>query len=93
MPDILELHRLRVARRHRPGRMKPLQRLNTGFFINADDMHPRLMQLLRLMIALANRTNLRAERGLVIDFMVQPVPDTVWLEFRLILKTRKVNLA
>ena len=73
--------------------MKPLQRLNTGFFINADDMHPRLMQLLRLMIALANRTNLRAERGLVIDFMVQPVPDTVWLEVRLILKTRKVNLA
>jgi len=56
-------------------------------------MHPRLMQLLRLMIALANRTNLRAERGLVIDFMVQPVPDTVWLEVRLILKTRKVNLA
>jgi len=56
-------------------------------------MHPRLMQLFRLMIELANRADLRAERGLVIDFMVQPVPDTVWLEVRLILKTRVANSA
>ena len=93
MPHVLELHRLGLTRRHRPGRVEALQRLHAGFFIQADHMHARLVQFFRLMIKSANRPDLLAKRRLIVHLMVKPVLDPVRLEVRLILKTRVANSA
>lgn len=86
MPDLFELDGLGAAWPHRAGWVEPLQRLNPGFFINTDQMNPRLMEFFRLMIEFTDRAYLLPEGGLIVDLMVQPILGTMRLQIRLILK-------
>ena len=76
----------RLAGCHRPGRMEPLQSLNAGLLVGADDMHPLLMELCRLLIELADRSHLFPKPGFVFHLVIQPVAGSRRLEIPLILK-------
>lgn len=73
--NIFKLLGLRFARFHRPGGMEPLQRLDAGFLISTDQVHPLLIEFKGLVVQAADRPDLLPEGGFVRHLMIQPVTD------------------
>ena len=77
MPGVFELMQFQLAFGHRMVRVYPLQCLDSGFFVNTDDMHARFVQLLCLVIEFAHGSDVLPESGFILHFVVQPVFDPV----------------
>lgn len=73
--NLFKLLGLRFARFHRPGGMAPLQRLDAGFLISTDQVHPLLIEFKGLVVQAADRSDLLPEGGFVGHLMIQPVTD------------------
>lgn len=57
VPNVFKFLRFRLARCHRMGGMKSFQGLDAGFLIGAHQVDARLMEFLRLVIQLTDRSD------------------------------------
>lgn len=86
MTHVLELATLSsFPRRGGQRRMKTLQRLDPRLLIAARDMQRNSHRVsnARLLVGIANRTDLGLERFFVVSLCRQPIPTQVWFEVRL----------
>ena len=76
-----------LAGLHGKNRVRVFQRLNAGFFVDADDMHALLMQFGRLLIDVTNGLYfVRKLGGIVTGPRRQPVAGQMWLKVGVLLK-------
>ena len=90
MTNVFKLYAFHQAWRHGPCRMGPLIGLHAGLLIRAHDMYPMFMQLLGVVIQLADRPDvcvklLRVRRPV----MIEPIPRLMRLQVRVFLKTAR----
>ena len=83
---ILELLGLRLAGFHRAGGVEPLQCLDAGLLVGADQVDPLFVEFPGLVVQFAHRPHLLPEAGLVLHLVVKPVSGPVGFQVPLILK-------
>jgi hypothetical protein len=77
MPGVFKLVQFKLTLRQGMVWMYPFQCLNTRLFVNTDHMNTGFMELLRLMIELAYRSDLLPKVRLIFDFVIQPIFNSV----------------
>ena len=90
MTNVFKFHAFHQARLHGPCGMRPFIGLHAGLLIRAHDMYPVCMQLLGVVIQLADRLDvcvklLRVRRPV----MIEPIPRLMRFEVRLLLKNAR----
>jgi hypothetical protein len=86
MPHIVELPTLHMACLHRQDLAIALERLDTGFLIDTDDMRPLIVLLLRAGVLLTDGGCLLCEALPIVDVGILPVAAPMRLELGFLLK-------